>query len=134
MKSVEVIKKEIVIDKKTIEQLQQQSQEENQTVIHCTYVSKFYYVNGGWVNIHPTTFLVNEGTRLPLLYTDNIPVAPKMHFFSKAGETKKFTLFFSGIPKNWETFDFVEETKNSTGFVVKNISRNESGVYQIQLI
>jgi len=107
--------------------------EEGQTIVHCRYVSKTKYINGGWVNIHPTTFLVREDETLPLLHAENIPMAPGMHMFKRPGEIKHFTLIFPAIPKEWKAFSFIEECSSGGGFVVRNMTRNDSGVYNIFL-
>jgi len=107
--------------------------EEGQTIVHCLYVSKTKYVNGGWVNIHPTTFLVRNEETLPLLHAENIPMAPSMHMFKRPGELKNFTLIFPAIPKEWDQFSLIEECSSGGGFVAKNLSRNDSGVYQVSL-
>ena len=116
-----------------LDQIYDSLHEEGQTIVHCLYVSKTKYVNGGWVNIHPTTFLVRNEETLPLLHAENIPMAPSMHMFKRPGELKNFTLIFPAIPKEWDQFCLIEECSSGGGFVVKNLSRNDSGVYQVSL-
>lgn len=121
------------IDLSIIEKVKEKFHEEGQTIVHCLYVSKTKYVNGGWVNIHPTTFLVRNEETLPILHAENIPMAPGMHLFKRPGELKHFTLIFPAIPKEWEQFSLIEKCSSGGGFVVKNLSRNDSGVYQVSL-
>ena len=116
-----------------LDQIYDSLHEEGQTIVHCLYVSKTKYINGGWVNIHPTTFLVRNEETLPLLHAENIPMAPSMHMFKRPGELKHFTLIFPAIPKEWEEFSLIEECSSGGGFVVKNLFRNDSGVYQVSL-
>lgn len=116
-----------------LDQIYDSLHEEGQTIVHCRYVSKTKYINGGWVNIHPTTFLVREDETLPLLHAENIPMAPGMHMFKRPGEIKHFTLIFPAIPKEWAAFSFIEECSSGAGFVVRNMTRNDSGVYNIFL-
>ena len=116
-----------------LDQIYDSLHEEGQTIVHCRYVSKTKYINGGWVNIHPTTFLVREDQTLPLLHAENIPIAPGMHMFKRPGEIKHFTLIFPAIPKEWAAFSFIEECRSGAGFVVRNMTRNNSGVYNIFL-
>jgi len=123
----------VEINISTLDQINDSLHEEGQTIVHCLYVSKSKFVNGGWVNIHPTTFLVRNEETLPLLYAENIPMAPSMHMFKRPGELKNFTLIFPAIPKEWEQFSLIEECSSGGGFVVKNLSRNDSGVYQVSL-
>lgn len=116
-----------------LDQIYDSLHKEGQTIVHCRYVSKTKYINGGWVNIHPTTFLVREDETLPLLHAENIPMAPGMHMFKRPGEIKHFTLIFPAIPKEWKAFSFIEECSSGAGFVVRNMTRNDSGVYNIFL-
>ena len=107
--------------------------EDSQTTVFCNYISKTKYKNGGWVNIYPTTYLVNDNETLPLLHAVNIPIAPDKHHFQKAGQYKRFALIFPALPKSWKSFDFVESCTSNEGFLVENISRNDSGIYEIDL-
>ena len=108
-------------------------EEQEQTIIHCNYVSKEKYVNGGWVNIYPTTYLVCEHESLALVHAENIPLAPQVHVFKKAGELKRFSLIFPAVPKSWASFDFIEKSNSANGFKVHNIKRNNTGIYEINI-
>ena len=123
----------VKIDQKTLQQLEESYKEEAQTLVHCNYVSKRKYTNGGWVNNYPTTFLVNDNEVIPLLYAINIPLSPNIHVFKSAGELKQFTLVFPTIPKEWESFSLIENCNDHDGFVVINIERNNSGVYEVNI-
>ncbi len=123
----------VQIDNSTLKQLKESFQEEAQTLIHCSYVSKKKYINGGWVNIYPTTYLVHNKEILQMLHAESIPVAPSRHFFKKAGELKRFTLVFPSIPKDWDSFDLIERCSDYDGFMLSNIKRNDSGVYEARL-
>jgi hypothetical protein len=107
---------------------------EGQTVFHCRYVSKLFYANGGWVNIDGDTYLENADTfeQLELLNAIGIPYAPFRHYFKNAGEIKNFSLIFPKIPKYWKTFHLVERA-GSGSFRVRDIMRNDLGVYHIEL-
>ena len=63
----------IKIDISTIQKINESFKEEAQTIVHCNYVSKRKYVNGGWVNIYPTTYLVYLNEKLPLLHAEIFP-------------------------------------------------------------
>jgi len=121
------------IDKVTLVQLEESFKQEAQTIIHCKYVSKRKYINGGWVNIYPTTYLVNKEQSLPLLHAENIPLAPNRHDFNKPGELKQFILLFPAVPSEWEYFSIIEKCRDSNGFIVSNIKRNNIGVYEISI-
>jgi hypothetical protein len=61
----------------------------------------------------------------------DIPVSPLRHDFSNVGEKKTFTLIFPALPADWPTFTLLEIAGKSTGFKVKNIRRNDTGVYHL---
>lgn len=107
---------------------------EGQTTVHCKYVSQDKYKNGGWVNIYKTTFLVNPDTKdmLPLAQAYNVPVSPARHYFKQAGQLKQFTLLFPQVPRHWKRFHLLEVAEKG-GFRVTDITRNDSGVYHVQL-
>jgi hypothetical protein len=109
--------------------------EEGQTIIHCRYVSKKKYLNGGWVNIFRTTYLYGPDgqERISLAQALNIPYAPAKHFFKKVGKLKCFILVFPLIPNHWEWFSLREQPDTGNCFVYRKIIRNESGVYQIDI-
>ena len=123
----------VKIDHQSLQQLKNDFKEDAQTLVHCSYVSKTKYINGGWVNIYPTTFLVHENEVLPMLHAFNVPIAPNTHVFKRVGELKQFTLVFPAVPKEWDTFSLIENCNDHEGFVVINIERNDSGVYEVNI-
>jgi hypothetical protein len=104
------------------------------TIVHCTYYSSPLYRNGGWVHISKTTYLQHplSKEKVQLLHALNIPLAPSKHYFTRCGEYFPFTLIFPKLPTDWLTFDLVEVAA-AGGFCVKNISRNESGIYRVSI-
>ncbi len=112
------------------------TEEEGFTIVHCNYVSKPIYINGGWINIRPTTYLVNKLTseRLELLHVINVPVSPAKHYFRKEGELLNFTLLFKKVPEHWTQFDLIEKTGDGSGFHKYGIMRNGVGVYRVSLV
>lgn len=128
-------KKDIIIDKELLFLVKVYTQIEGQTIIHCNYTAPSKYQNGGWVNIFPTTYLLDHisGNRYHLLSAINVPLAPDKYYFSKAGQAKIFTLIFPALPKSCLVFSLHEETENGKGFTARNISKNEIGIYQITI-
>ena len=129
------INRPIKIDMSLINRAKVYKKEESQTIIHCNYVAPERFDKGGWVNINSTTFLINETgkQRVKLIHNENIPIAPDKHYFLKPGEKMRFTLIFQGIPKTWNRFSLCEKTLIGDGFVVKDIFKNKSGVYEINI-
>ena len=111
------------------------AEEAGYTLIHCSYVSKQMYVNGGWINIWPTTWLFNEDETesIILLHALEVPLAPERYYFQKPGQLKRFTLVFPQLPKSWQLFSLKEQTATGDGFMVNRIERNNTGVYHIKL-
>ena len=127
------------IDSSTLHRIKEEVREEACTIVHCTYVAKIKYVNGGWVNIHAKTVLhIAEGfmkkpEQLELLHAFNIPIAPAKHYFSQAGDVIRFTLYFPPLPSDWTSFTLVEDTGYFNGFTACGIPRNSTGVYNVFL-
>lgn len=128
-------KRNVKIDFSLINRIKTVKNEESQTIIHCNYVAPEKFDNGGWVNINSTTFLINENSRskLKLIHRENIPIAPDRHYFLKAGEKIRFTLVFQGLPKSWRSFSLCEKTLFGDGFIIKNILKNSTGIYEINI-
>jgi len=126
---------EQVIDDSTKLKLLTSAEEQGHTIIHCKYVSPHIYINGGWVNIWPITYLDNdsESLRLELLQVVNIPLAPNKHYFKKPGEILHFSLIFGRVPDHWSSFNMQEIAGNSLGFGYSGIERNKIGVYNIRI-
>ena len=104
---------------------------ENQlTFVHITYTTSPKYDSGWWVRIHPQTFLFNPVTcdKLDLQSAINIPYSPKKAYLKRKGDQLHFTLIFSAIPEDWDTFHLVEPGNGDT-FVLENFKRNAEGVY-----
>ena len=120
------------------------AEEEGFTYLHCTYHTSPKYSGGWWVNINEASYLIDTttGEELKLLQALNIPMAPERHYLKRFGDSLQFTLMFPAIPKTWKIFDFIEKTrptithKNgafeaSDGLAIRNIARNNSGVYRV---
>lgn len=118
-----------------LESVIQTIEEDGQTLVHCLYISTNKYLFGGWVNIWPSTYLVDaeSGEKIGMIQAFQIPLSPQKHFFQCAGQIKRFTLLFPRLPQSWKRFHFVEYTTTGNGFEVKDIMRNNSGVYQIEV-
>lgn len=99
---------------------------EKQTIVHCRYNPD------AAVRIWPSTFLIEKesGRRVKLITIFNISFAPDWTY-GKANN--KFTLVFEGLSKGCTMFDLVEIIPLPDPFVVKNIARNESDVYNLTI-
>ncbi len=99
--------------------------ETGRTFIHCTFTSQPEYVDGGWLNIFSTTYLVNRetGKKLRMEFALDIPVAPKFHFFRRVNEQIRFTLIFPKLPADWQTFSLIEESERKNPLVNFDIKK-----------
>jgi hypothetical protein len=86
------------------------------------------------IRIWRTTFLIdkNSATRSQLIHAENISYAPQWTIIPGKGKFT-FLLIFGGLPKSCQMFDLVEEIAQPGGFEVKNIQRNETDVYRIDI-
>jgi hypothetical protein len=100
--------------------------EERQTIIHCTYNPE------SAVRIWPSTFLIEKesGRQAKLLTAFNISFAPE---WTLATNGNKFTLIFEGLSKECQQFDLVEVIDLPDPFVIRNIQRTKSDVYNLQV-
>jgi len=105
--------------------------EESQVTIHFKYTGSMW---GDKIRIWKSTFLHAKGSshRSSLVHVENISVHPTWTHVS-AGETINFTLIFSGLPKDCEYFDLIEDIPEPGGFIVNDIKRNNSDVYHFTM-
>jgi len=106
--------------------------EESQVTIHFKYTGSMW---GNKIRIWKSTFLHAKGSshRSSLLHVENISVHPTWTHVS-AGETINFTLIFSGLPKDCESFDLIEDIPEPGGFIINDIKRNNSDVYHFTML
>lgn len=121
----------VKVDQEAVTEILSQIQEENTVIVHCTYNSIF----GGSIRIWKSTFLVAKpsGERSKLLHAENITFA---HVWTPtpAGKRFRFTLIFSGLSKDCEFFDLLEDIPESGGFFIPNIKRNKNDIYQVNIM
>jgi hypothetical protein len=120
------INPEILTKEETEIQTETMVAEENQTIVHCICGVDAAY------RIWPTTYLIEHGTggRAKLVTAFNVSFYP--HWTLKnAGQ--KFTLIFEGLSRNCSMFDLKEEIPQEGGFFVREILRNGSDVYTVNI-
>lgn len=124
---IPLIKPKVIIDKVTKYKLWNSVSEESQVIIHCSYTGSFW---NDRIRIWKSTFLYAKGSnhRSKLVHTENIT-----HFTIwmpvNRGETIIFTLIFTGLPKHCKQFDLIENIPETGGFIIKNIERNRTDIY-----
>lgn len=82
----------------------------SKTIVHCLHTAPFIYENGGWVNIRPNTYMIDNETKIkyPLLEAIGIPTAPNKHYNEYKGQTLSFRLIFARLPASCSLIDFIE--------------------------
>ncbi|MFL5762352.1 MAG: hypothetical protein ACJ77K_00335 [Bacteroidia bacterium] len=100
--------------------------EEGQCIVHCICGQDAYY------RIWRSTFLIEHGTgkKAKLITAFNVSFYP--HWTPKT-KGKKFTLIFEGLSKACAVFDLQEIIPESGGFHVKDIVRNSTDVYTVNI-
>ena len=103
--------------------------EEGLVIVNCSYHSMI----SSYIRIWDTTVLIDRssGHRSRLLQAINIPLAP-VWMTVKEGTTR-FTLVFSGLPENCETFDLYEDIQLWGKFEVRGIRRNTDDIYEVTI-
>lgn len=134
--SATIIKKpETKISKKLLREIKAQSEEMGQVVLHFVFNTNDVGLGDTLIRIWPTSYLydLHSPHKSELVHIENITYYPTW-FLCPAGTQTYFTLIFSGLPKSCTSFDFIEHCTNQSGaFQVRNIQRNTSDVYFLQL-
>jgi hypothetical protein len=104
--------------------------EERQVVVHCT-VRGGEPGEGTLIRIWPTTFLVQQdGSRKKMMYFEGISPFP---VWTPVRLPHTFTLVFEGLDDDCGVFDLYEDIPQEGGFHVRDIRRNGSDVYHVDL-
>ncbi len=127
--SPEIAKPEV--DVEALTRLEDLTSDDSFVYVHCYFQNKWQNM---LIRIWKTTYLVDSvsGTRSRLIHAENISMAPVWTHIPD-GREYSFLLIFSGLPKSCKQFDLVEEIPEPGGFLVENISRNETDVYHIDV-
>jgi len=109
--------------------LLEQVNTEQQVIVHGTYTAGAF-TDG--IRIWQSTFLCDQHSahQSKLIYTEGITNYPTWTFLAP-GETIRFVLVFSGLPKSCTVFDLKEMIPEPDGFEIKNIRRNNTDVYHV---
>jgi hypothetical protein len=106
--------------------------EEGQVIVHVQYNRGG---KGDLIRIWPTTFLIPQegGEKSKLVTKENISLAPYWTIIKQKGPYR-FTLIFSPLPKSCNLFHLWEDIPEPGGFIIRNIRRNETDVYEVELV
>ena len=109
---------------------------ERQTIVHCQMRlppnPDLHIWMETLIRIWPTTFLIQDnGIRKKLLFFDKITAYP---VWMTVRLPHTFTLIFEGLDEECLQFDLVEEIPQQGGFEARDILRNTSDVYRMDII
>jgi len=120
-----------IVDDDIKDKLKSSIQEEAQVVVHCNFFAASPYDR---FRIWPTTYLIDRqsGKRSKLVHAENVPYSPMWKLAQSVG-VHQFTLVFEPLGKKCSTFDLLEIIPETGAFEVRDISRNRSDVYSVEL-
>lgn len=97
------------------------------TRIDFMYHAPSKYINGGWVQLDPGTYIqpVDSELKYGLIQAINIPLAPTRYHFIQAGELLAYTLIFPALPKNTTHIHIIEKDAPGTYFNFYNLDYAE---------
>ena len=103
-------------------------QEDRQVILHCSFLA----FPGALIRVWPNTFLITKEAKekIPMIHAENISFAPVWTQLNGYG-IFTFTLIFKGLPKDCSFFDMVEEVSETGSFLISDIQRNTSDIYQV---
>lgn len=83
---------------------------EKYTLIEFHYRTSELYANGGWINIHPGSFIQPFGTnkKMGLWKAFDVPLAPKKRYFEYIWTHHTFALLFAPLPKKTTCINIIE--------------------------
>ncbi len=121
----------IEIDNLVKEELLEYVNETGQVTVHVTYQVKFPFSG---IRIWPTTYLLPQegGEKSKLITKENISLAPQWTLMPPEG-VYRFTLIFSPLPGSCKLFHLFEDIPEPGGFFIRNIRRNTTDVYVVEL-
>jgi hypothetical protein len=119
------------VDLEILEALAPSTLEDSFVYVHCYYDNPHQEM---MIRIWRSTYLIDtaSGSRSKLIHAENISIAP---IWTKIpdGALYSFLLVFEGLPKSCQSFDLIEDIPQAGGFEVRNVSRNESDVYHLDI-
>ena len=98
------------------------------------YAAPDIYINGGWIDISPNTFIRVQGSekQYSLIEVRNITLAPQKINFESKSDWCVFSLFFKPIPIEDCTIDIIESlTPTRNNFNYYNIQLNSVSSLQL---
>lgn len=132
MSATVITKPELIISEDVLAELKQQFKEESQVIVHCLYASELDYES--YIRIWPSTYLFDDQSahQSKLVHVEKITLFPNW-LRVPSGANHNFSLIFSGLPSQCQSFDLKEIIPQAGGFEVIGIARNETDVYFVNI-
>jgi hypothetical protein len=128
MSSVVIARPQVAVDEAIKELVANQTEE--CTIVHCRYFTD----EPAGIRIWPSTFLVEDtGARRKLIKNFNISIMPEWTYHIVENEFIRFTLVFEALGKSCVYFMLFEDIPQPHGFYSKNIRKNDTGVYTVEV-
>lgn len=126
------VKAKPFVDMDVLASIHPELMDDSYVYVHCHFENKWQDM---LIRIWKTTFLIDRSSpsRSQLIHAENISYAPQWTLIPD-NQAFSFLLIFSSLPKSCEQFDMVEQIDEPGGFFVKNIQRNETDVYHVNLM
>ena len=119
------------VDMDVLASIHPELMDDSYVYVHCHFEN---HTENMLIRIWRTTFLIDSAstTKAQLIHAENISYAPQWTIVPDR-QPFGFLLIFPGLPKSCSQFDMVEEIAEPGGFFVRNIQRNETDVYHVEL-
>jgi hypothetical protein len=105
--------------------------EDSFVYVHCHFENKWQDM---LIRIWKTSYLIDHSSehRSKLVHVENISYAPQWTLVPNYGDYN-FLLIFTSLPKSCTSFDLLEQISMPGGFHIKDIRRNETDVYHVNV-
>jgi hypothetical protein len=105
--------------------------EDSFVYVHCHFENKWQDM---LIRIWKTSYLIDHSSehRSKLVHVENISYAPQWTLVPNYGDYN-FLLIFTSLPKSCTSFDLLEQISMPGGFHIKDIVRNETDVYHVNV-
>jgi len=125
------VKTKPLVDIEVLTSIAPSALEDSFVYVHCYYDNPYEDM---LIRIWSTTFLVDKasGSRSKLLHAENISFAPVWTRIPDRTQYS-FLLVFEGLPKSCQQFDMIEDIPQAGGFEVRDVTRNETDVYHLDI-
>jgi hypothetical protein len=119
------------VDMDVLASIHPELMDDSYVYIHCHFNN---HTENMLIRIWRTTFIIDKSSssKGQLIHAENISFAPQWTMVPDR-QPFSFLLIFPGLPKSCTQFDMIEEIDQPGGFWVKNIQRNETDVYRVDL-